>query len=135
MRHIFNIAKSNNNFLSVMKFDNDPKCYAIDVNTGYAMGRIYQLNEDELRALADAIYADLGLEWLPYPEHRPEEFEGHYECYEVTIKDWRETKNKYFVWPAWFKNGQFENGQFGGPIDEHVIAYRPLSAPYQPEDA
>jgi hypothetical protein len=91
------------------------------------------LADEDARALADAIYNELGLGWIPYPENRPQIFDGHYECFEVTIKDWRVTEDKYFVWRAWYKNGIFDNGQFGGPMDEHVVAYRPLSAPYQPK--
>ena len=42
-----------------------------DGNRGFAFNCQPIIDDETAHALADAIYAELGLGWLPYPENRP----------------------------------------------------------------
>ena len=77
----------------------------------------------EARALADAIYKELGLGWLPYPENKPEK---DY-IYIVTFR----LKGTLFEEAAIYKNGTWSD-MLGGIPNEDVVAYR-NQQPYQPE--
>lgn len=54
-----------------------------DGNRGFAFNCQPIIDDDTARALADAIYNDLGLGWLPYPENKPEDT-GLYSIYFIT---------------------------------------------------
>lgn len=77
----------------------------------------------EARALADAIYKELGLGWLPYPENVPET-NG---VYIITFK----LKGKLYEEAATYKNGTWSD-MLGGIPNEDIVAYRKPS-PCQPE--
>ena len=83
----------------------------------------------EARALADAIYAELGLGWMPYPENVPETDK----YYLVTIDD---VFNGIYVDAAQYIPAEDAWYSWDGIIKKEdgneVVAYRELSAPYQP---
>jgi len=87
-------------------------------------------SDEERLALADAIYADLGLGWKPYPENRPP---NESKDYFVVVLSADKTTVFYAHWSkiksAWLS-------PFGGLMEEwhdKVIAYMEIP-PYQPED-
>ena len=63
-------------------FDKQGKSRSIDLVKGMSELR-NEITPIEARALADAIYNDLGLGWLPYPENEPEDT-GIYSAYFIT---------------------------------------------------
>lgn len=77
----------------------------------------------EALELADALYDELGLGWLPYPENVPET-NG---VYIITFK----LKGKLYEEAATYKNGTWSD-MLGGIPNEDIVAYRKPS-PYQPE--
>ena len=81
------------------------------------------VNTEGLRALADAIYKDLGLGWKKYPENQPEPG-----WYMVTVQMFgvcQEFRAFYHGSGDWVDN---EETPF-----RYVIAYR-SPAPYHPDD-
>lgn len=58
------------NYINKIEMPARPNVFYFDV-------RDY-VSSDDARALADAIYNDLGLGWLPYPENEPETDSDYY---------------------------------------------------------
>ena len=84
---------------------------------------------EQARALADAIYTELGLGWMPYPENVPETDK----YYLVTVDD---VFNGIYVDAAQYIPAEDAWYSWDGIIKKEdgneVVAYRELSAPYQP---
>lgn len=77
------------------------------------------VSSDDTKQIADAIYTELGLGWLPYPENKPEHQGDYYIQFKMgghMIAEWDEARE------------EFTNGVL--PCD--AIAYRELPAPYNP---
>jgi len=94
-----------------------------------------RIDNETALALAEAILEDLGLGWKPYPENTPDT-KGEYD---VTFYD--QVDDVYWVskarWDIYKDNNwSLTNNEHGyaeltlHPIN--IIAYRALSAPYQP---
>lgn len=86
----------------------------------------------EARALADAIYKDLGLGWLPYPENIPP-LAGYYFITMVNINDEPST---FYAKYSFYKNAWLS--PFGGLMDDEfykTVAFMEIPTPYQPEDS
>ena len=87
-------------------------------------------SDEERLAIANAIYKDLGLGWLPYPENKPNESKDYFI---VTLYD---NKTKVF-YAQWSKTKDTWLSPFGGLMEDEyckVIAYMEIP-PYQPEDS
>jgi hypothetical protein len=80
----------------------------------------YPLNAEEARALADAIYAELGLGWLPYPNKDNTPDPGM--LYDITYINW---EDKPTTKPLGYQPELWKTMR--------VIAYRERPKPYQPE--
>ena len=93
-----------------------------DGNRGFAFNCQPIIDDDTARALADAIYNDLGLGWLPYPENKPEDKE-----YFITTIDPTEKEPKHITFYATYSTKmQTWLSPFGGLMeDEHckILAF------------
>ena len=72
MKTIFEKRIPNDRSLDV--YSNDDKTIGFDIEAvppDQEYGGYIDTTLDEAHALADAIYAELGLGWLPYPENKP----------------------------------------------------------------
>jgi hypothetical protein len=100
-----------------------------DADGSFSWEKPITLEDDEARALADAIYNELGLGWKPYPENTPEGVDKYYDTTVTNdVARWVE-KSYYF-------NGVFgfiETYNFVPYKNIRVIAYRERPKPYQPE--
>lgn len=75
---------------------------------------------EQARALADAIYKELGLGWLPYPENKPEDAKEYF-IYTKNIK-----KASQVFYAQWSVTKDAWLSPFGGLIEDEyckVIAY------------
>ena len=111
-------------------FDKQGKSRSIDLVKGMSELR-NEITPIEARALADAIYNDLGLGWLPYPENKPEDAKEYF-IYTKNIK-----KASQVFYAQWSVTKDAWLSPFGGLIEDEyckVIAYMEIPT-YQPEDS
>ena len=107
--------------------------YEIDISSlkDQNEGFTFPFTNNSLTALADAIYKELGLGWLPFPENVPEEAKD-YIVYTVNIK-----KAGQVFYAQWSATKDAWLSPFGGPMEDEyckVIAYMEIPT-YQPEDS
>lgn len=91
---------------------------------GYSFPVNHFYNNDEARALADAIYAELGLGWLPYPENKPKKNGWYW----LTIENENGLCLKYAKWTG--RVGFTD--EVGWEVQDIIHAYRPHFDVYQP---
>lgn len=101
--------------------------YALECYDNSADEALAILSRGELREMADAIYAELGLGWLPYPKNKPKESDE----FEVTALNQDAMK---FVDMGFYatKDEKWYRAYAGNMEFYKVIAYRVKSTPYQP---
>ena len=100
------------------------ECYDNSANYGRAM-----LSREELKEMADAIYAELGLGWLPYPENKPP-LAGYYFVSMVNVDGEPST---FYAKYSFSKNTWLS--PFGGLMEDEfykAIAFMEIPTPYQP---
>ena len=110
-------------------FDKQGKSRSIDLVKGMSELR-NEITPIEARALADAIYNDLGLGWLPYPENIPP-LAGYYFITMVNINDGPST---FYAKYSFYKNAW--PSPFGGLMDDEfykTVAFMEIPTPYQPD--
>ena len=111
------------NYINKIEMPARPNVFYFDV-------RDY-VSSDDARALADAIYNELGLGWLPYPENKPEDAKEYF-IYTKNIK-----KASQVFYAQWSVTKDAWLSPFGGLIEDEyckVIAYMEIPT-YQPEDS
>ena len=109
----------------IIRVDNNGFC---EYEFSGSQGSLFAI-PSEAKEIADAIYTELGLGWLPYPENVPETDK----YYLVTIDD---VFNGLYVDAAQYIPAEDAWYSWDGIIKKEdgneVVAYRELSAPYQP---
>ena len=101
-----------------------------DGNRGFAFNCQPIIDDETARALADAIYKELGLGWLPYPENIPP-LAGYYFITMVNINDEPST---FYAKYSFYKNAWLS--PFGGLMDDEfykTVAFMEIPTPYQPD--
>ena len=85
----------------------------------------FVVDPKEQKQVADALYQELGLGWLPYPENKPED-DGQYW---ITYKTPR--MGAVTIIGGWFA-GQWHFQDEVSINDSFVLAYQLSPSPYQP---
>ena len=111
----------------IIRVDNNGFC---EYEFSGSQGSLFAI-PSEAKEIADAIYTELGLGWLPYPENKPEEAKDYF-VYTVNIK-----KTGQVFYAQWSATKDAWLSPFGGLIEDEyckVIAYMEIPT-YQPEDS
>lgn len=118
-KEVWNMGRKYYNILLTKDEDGD---YAL-CDDDYEDGFFREVAIEHLKSLADAIYAELGLGWLPYPENKPEK-DGEY------LIAWKMNNGEIFQEAAEYSVG-LESWFIESIIEDLIIAfYNPT--PYHP---